>query len=192
VLIRRALPAFTPSIDVVHIMVAASFLIALVHMPTELLITINRRWSATAIMLIGLLVNVGANYLVVGIWHKGITGAAWATALSYLVLLSMTTAYGLAAGLGGRDAIHHLLLVLACVGYSLGLLWGIETALGHGASIASDLALGIAKWLLFLLLCAPWFLYAERRFHGVTTLVGLLKQGARYLRRETSDVTAAV
>ena len=60
VLIRHALPEFEPAIPVVHIIVAASFLIALVSMPLKLLNTAGYRWGITAVTFFCLLVNAAA------------------------------------------------------------------------------------------------------------------------------------
>ena len=85
VLVRHMLPEFTPAIPVIRIMVAGSFLVALVNMPSKMLTTAGYRWGMTLLGLLCLAINAGANYLAVAVFDWGLEGAAVATVFSYLI-----------------------------------------------------------------------------------------------------------
>jgi O-antigen/teichoic acid export membrane protein len=184
VLIRQGLPAFTPAIEVVRIMVAGSFFIALVNMPTKVLTTAGYRWGITALTVMCLAVNAAANFVAVAVLDWGLEGAAAATAFSYLVAFLVLTTYALIKVLTVRDAFVHIGELLIVVTYTLGALWGIEGLLGSGAGpLVSDAALGLVKLALFLVAITPWLWLAERRYRGLTRLLGVARSGAARLRR---------
>ena len=95
VLIRQALPEFEPAIPVVHIMVAGSFLLAMLSMPTKMLTTAGYRWGVTLLGLLCLGINAGVNYLAVAVLDWGLEGAAVATVFSYVVAFLLMTGYAL-------------------------------------------------------------------------------------------------
>jgi O-antigen/teichoic acid export membrane protein len=181
VLIRQALPAFIPGISVVHILVAGSFLIALVHMPIELRITTGRRWPVTILLLGCLAFNAAANYVAMGVLDEGIKGAAFATALSYFVLLLATTVYGLRLTLSPGRLARHLALILGAFAYVVGILWAIELPFEPSATIGAveDVAIALAKLAFFGVAVAPLLLLAERRYAAVSTAWSLLVSGYR-------------
>ena len=132
VLITHALPEFEPAIPVVHIIVAASFLIALWGMPLKLLNAAGYRWGITALALFCLAANAGANYVAVAVLDWGLEGAAGATALSYLVTFLLITTYSLSRAFTPRQVAGHIGELLLVWAYVLGLVWGIEVLVGSG------------------------------------------------------------
>lgn len=178
-LVRQALSSFEPAVAVVEIMVAASFLLALAQMPIEFLITTNRRWQATWLMLACLAVNLVANLVAVVVLDRGIRGAAFATGVSYGVLFVAGTTCSLLRHVDGSALARHLFGLLAVVAYTVGVLWGIEAIVGHGRTIGTDVLLGGVKLGIALLLLAPLLLAAERRLKALTILQGLLTSRLR-------------
>ncbi|MEA2359017.1 MAG: hypothetical protein QOI62_2277 [Solirubrobacteraceae bacterium] len=184
VIIRHGLPEFAPAIDAVRIMVAGSFAVALVNMPTKVLITAGYRWRLVALMLACLGLNAGANYLAVGPLRQGIEGAAAATSASYLVTFLVLTSYALGKALAPGEVARHVGELLAVFAYVVGALWAIESLVGPGGGgLILDAAVAAAKLLAFLVLLTPWLLRAQARYGSVTMLWSLARAGARRLRR---------
>jgi O-antigen/teichoic acid export membrane protein len=176
VLIRHGLPAFEPAIDAVRIMVAGSFAVALVNMPTKLLITAGCRWPLVALMLGCLALNGAANAIAIGPLGLGIDGAAVATSLSYLVTFAVLSTYALRRALDGRSVGRHLGELVAVLGYVLAALWGVEWVVGHSAStLPADVALAALKMAAFLALLTPCVLWAQERHGTVTALRSLAR-----------------
>ena len=183
VLIRQALPAFEPAIPVVHIMVAGSFFISMVQMPTKVLIAAGYRWRVAWLQIGSVAVNAGANYLAVAVLDGGIKGAAIATSASYAVLFLVVTIYALSKALEPREVILHVGEVLAAFAYLMGALWAIETLFGPGGgSFLHDSAIGVLKLAICLMLLSPWALVAERQYGALSTIKGLLGGGLRKVR----------
>jgi len=181
VLIRQALPAFIPGIVVVHILVAGSFLIALVHMPIELRITTGRRWTVTILLLACLAFNAAANYVAIGVLDEGIKGAAFATALSYFVLLVATTVYGLRLTLFAGRLARHLALILGAFAYVVGTLWAIELLSEPSPAVgaAEDIGVAVAQLAIFGVAMTPLLLLAERHYAALSTAWSLVVSGVR-------------
>ncbi len=180
-LIRVALPDFAPAIPVVRIMVAASFLIALVNQPLKVLTTAGYRWGITMVMLACLAFNGSCNYLAVAVFDWGLEGAAWATALSYLIAMVSLTGYAMVKIGSLKTAVAHIAEMLVVVAYVLGAAWGVEWLLGSGAqSTVGDVLLSLAKYGLFLIALAPWLIAGERRYGAARKLIGM---GHRALAR---------
>jgi O-antigen/teichoic acid export membrane protein len=181
VVIRHALPDFSPAIEVVKLMVAGSFFLALMNMPIKVLITAGERWRLTGLMLGCLALNAGLNYLAVVVLDEGIRGAAVATAFSYLVAFLVMSGYSLSKVLTvGRVALHIGELV-AAFAYTYAAMRLIEWVLGspHG-NLPADAALACGQFAAFVVLMSPWLLLAERRVGGLSvlrrTLVGRLRR----------------
>jgi O-antigen/teichoic acid export membrane protein len=187
VLIRHGLPEFEPAIPVVHIMVAASFLVALLSMPNKMLTTAGYRWGVTAVALVCLVINAAANYIAVAVLDWGLEGAAGATAFSYLVAFVTMTVYALSKAFEPREVAAHVAGLLFVFTYVIAAVWGVELLIGSGAGpIVEDSLVAIAKVVLFLLAMAPWLVLAERRYGGPSRLLALARQAAgkaRALRR---------
>jgi O-antigen/teichoic acid export membrane protein len=170
-LIRQALPDFEPAIGAVQIMVAGSFVVALMNMPTKLLIAAGHRWPLVALMLACLAVNGAANWLAVGPLDGGIDGAAIATSASYVATFVALTSYALGKTLRPVEVARHVGALLAVFAYVIGALWAVEALVGpDGGSPGADVGLAVAKLLVFLVVVAPWLVLAEKRFHGLRTL----------------------
>jgi len=177
VLIRHALPEFAPAIPIVRIMVAASFLIALVAMPTKVLTTAGYRWGITALTVGCLVVNAAANFLAVAVFDWGLEGAAWATAFSYLVAMVTLTTYAMLQIGGPREAAVHVGELLLVFVYVIGAAWAIEWVVGSGAQgLGADILLSSGKLALFLVAITPWVVVAERRYGVVRKPVGMVKR----------------
>jgi O-antigen/teichoic acid export membrane protein len=176
VLIRQALSAFDPAIVVVQIMVAGSFLLALVQIPIEYLITTNRRWQTTVLMIACLAVNAAANLVAVTVLHGGVRGAAIATVLSYGVVFAAATTYALVHEVNRPELLAHTTVLLAAGTYTVGVLWVVEMLVGHGRSASADIALALAKLGLEIVLLAPLGLLAERRYGTVGALLALARR----------------
>jgi O-antigen/teichoic acid export membrane protein len=177
VLIREALPAFEPAIAAVRIMVAGSFVVALMNMPTKVLITAGHRWPLVALMLVCLGINAAANGVAVGPLDAGIRGAAIATSASYLVTFVALTAYALGKALRPGEVVRHIAELLLVFAYVIGALWGIDALIG-----GDDVATAVAKLLVFVAVLTPWILRAEARYHGLSALWSLARRrlaGAR-------------
>jgi O-antigen/teichoic acid export membrane protein len=184
VLIRHALPEFTPAIPVVRITVAASFFISLTNMPIKVILTSGRNWPLVALMLTCLAFNGLANYLAVAVFDRGLKGAAFATALSYFVLFVVVTSFALRGPLGTRGLLKHLAELVLVFAYVSAALWGIEAVGGHGGGgLAGDLLTASAKFAAFLVVLTPWVIVVERRYRGVTAMRSAVTAAARALRR---------
>ena len=184
VLIRHALPAFEPAIPVVHIMVAGSFCLALTGMPVKMLLSAGYRWGLTGLEAVCLLMNAAMNYVAIAVLDWGLEGAAFATALSYFVTLLILTTYALSKAYERREVLVHLLEILAVFAYLLGALWGIEWLLGDGTGgVGADVAVGLLKFALLLVLLAPWMALAERRYQALTASLELARRARRTLRQ---------
>lgn len=175
VLIRQALPAFVPSIVVIQIMVAGSFLLALVQIPIEYLITTNRRWQVTVLMLVCLVVNAAMNFVAVAVLHRGVRGAAVATVASYGFVFVAATTYALVREVDRARLLAHTALLLAAGAYTVAVLWGIDWLVGHSASLAADVALAFAKFAFVAVLLSPLLVVAERRYGTLRLVAGLVR-----------------
>ncbi len=176
VLIAHALPDFRPAIDVVQIMVAASFFAALMTMPIKVLITAGERWRLTGLMLIAVAINAGLNVLALFVFHGGLRGAAIATATSYVVALLITSGYSLSRLLPWRSVAAHLAEILVVFAYVYGALRLIDALVDLPGSLIGDAAVAVAQMLAFCVLFAPALVHAERR-------TGILSAGGRQVQR---------
>jgi O-antigen/teichoic acid export membrane protein len=182
VLIRQALPDFEPAIGAVQIMVAGSFVVALMNMPTKVLITAGHRWPLVALMLVCLAINAAANWLALGPLDRGIEGAATATSASYLATFVALTVYALGKALRPIEVARHVGALLTVFVYVIATLWGIDAVVGTGgATPTADAGLAAAKLLAFLVVLTPWLTLAEARYHGLGTLWSLARTGAQRL-----------
>jgi O-antigen/teichoic acid export membrane protein len=182
VLIRQALPDFEPAIGAVQIMVAGSFVVALMNMPTKVLIAAGHRWPLVGLMLVCLAINAAANWLAVGPLERGIDGAAIATSASYLVTFVALTAYALGKALRPLEVARHVGALLAVFVYVIGALWGIDALVGRGgATPGADAGIAAAKLLAFLVVVSPWLMLG--RYHGLRMLWSSARTGARRLSR---------
>jgi hypothetical protein len=165
-------------------MAAGSFAVALVNMPTKVLITAGYRWPLVALMLACLGLNAGANYLAVGPLGQGIQGAAAATSASYLVTFVVLTAYALGKALPAGRVARHVGELLAVFAYVIGALWAIEWLVGPGGGgLVLDVAVAATKLLAFVVLMTPLLVRVQARYGSVATLWSLARAGARRLRR---------
>ncbi|MEA2393727.1 MAG: hypothetical protein QOJ82_1618 [Solirubrobacteraceae bacterium] len=184
VLIRQGLPQFTPAIDAVRIMVAGSYAVALISMPTKVLITAGYRWALVALLLACVGINAGANLVAVGPLHAGIQGAAAATSGTYVVTFVVLTAYALGKVLAPREVARHVAELLAVFAYVVAALWAIEWLVGPGGGgLLADAGLAAVKLAVFLVAMAPWLLRAQARYGSVGALWSLARAGARRARR---------
>ena len=180
VLIRHLLPAFDPAVDVVQIMVAASFFMALMNMPIKVLMTAGYRWSLTAIAFVCLLLNIGINVLMVVVLDLGLEGAATATAISYLVTFVLTTGYSLSRVIPPREVVVHLGEIVLVFVYLYGALRGIEALFGSAeGSLIADTALAALKFAILVVVMLPWLWLAERRVQGISRLRTLALKAVR-------------
>jgi len=176
VLIRQALPQFTPAIPVLRIMLAGSFFIALSNMPIKILLASGHRWSVSGLTLLALGINAVANYLAVGLLHGGLQGAALAVAFSYLGTFLILTAFALTRTLDWRAAALHVAELMAVFAYTLGAIWGIEGLVGGGGGgLGHDVAIGAAKLALLLAALVPMLALAQARFKVLSKLISQLR-----------------
>jgi hypothetical protein len=112
---------------------------------------------------------------------EGIKGAAFATALSYFVLLVATTVYGLRSTLSPARLARHLALILGAFAYVIGILWAIELPFEPSATVgaAEDVGIALAQLVIFLVAIAPLLALAQRRFGALTIAWSLLASAAR-------------
>lgn len=184
VLVRHLLPAFEPAIPVIQIMVAASFFLSLCNMPIQILLTAGHRLTLILLATGCLGVNAVANYLAVAELGWGLSGAALATAFSYLIVFLVTSGYGLHKAVGLGAMLAHIAELLAAFAYMTAALWGIELLLGSGAGpFLSDALASIAKLGLFLLLLAPGLALVQRRNGALSTMWSLVRTAARKVLR---------
>jgi O-antigen/teichoic acid export membrane protein len=180
VLVRQALPSFEPAIPVIHVMVAGSFFIAIAQMPTEFLITTGYRWQLAGLGALALAINAGANYFAVAVVDGGIRGAAIATSASYAALFLIVSTYALGKAYTRREVWLHIAELLGVFAYLMASVWGVELLLGPGGgSLLHDVAIGIAKLAICLVLLAPWFVLAQRRYRAFSTIAELLRSAVR-------------
>jgi O-antigen/teichoic acid export membrane protein len=192
VLVRQALPEFTPAIPAIHVALAGCFFIALIQMPVKVLTAAGHRWALTAIMVGCLALNAAANYIAVAVLDGGVTGAAIATAFSYMSVFVVLTGFCLIKAYPLRAALLHMAEMFTIFAYLAAVLWGVQWLLGDGAAALPDIALGLAKLALSLLLLLPWLIRAEVRYGVFTTIWSLLRGwGGRVslLLRQRSNTT---
>ncbi len=183
-LIRQALPAFVPGIPAVRILAGGSFLIALVNVPVEILITTGRRWGVTSLLLVCLMINALANYIAMGVLGEGLRGAAFATAFSYLVVMVAANVYSLRSLYGTAAVRRQLSTVLGAFLYTIGALWAVDFAyhVQNHVGLGEDLGVALAKLLVFVVLMAPCLMLAERRFGALTIVRSLLASSLHAVR----------
>ena len=184
VLIRHALPDFGPAVDVVHIMVAGSFVLALCNLPIKAMLTAGKRTAL--IVLVGgcLAVNAAANYIAVAVLEQGIEGAAVATVFSYFVVFVATSGYALTMMLGRATMTRHVSELVVVAVYVAGVLWAIEALVGSGAGpLFGDALTGAAKVGLAVVLFVPCFALAEKRVQGLTRARTAARQVIARVRR---------
>lgn len=183
-LVRQVLPAFIPGIPALRILAAGSFLIALVNMPMEVLITTGRRWGVTSLLFACLVVNALANYVAMGVLGEGIRGAAVATASSYFVVMLTSSVYSLQALYGAAALGRHLAVVLGAFAYTIGSLWSVELAfrVQNNVAVGEDIGVALAKFAVFLVLMAPCFVVVERRYRALTIVRSLLSATVHSVR----------
>ena len=162
VLIELVLPKFVPGIIPLKILLGGTFWISMVLMPFHLLITINRQVTAIYFGLIGAALSFGGSILAVRLgW--GLSGVASMVALSYMIFFLWLFSYVVRSSKWKVKPIKYL------AGIILGYFWMVMAALGidnlitSGANITTQIALAVLKTFLFIILCAPLFVIAERR-----------------------------
>lgn len=183
VLIRHALPDFTPAIPIVRIMAAGSFFIALTNMPVKTMITAGRRAPLIGLIIPCLAVNVGGNYLAMAVLDAGIEGAAVATSISYLLVFALTGSYGLSQMIGRSATTWHLIELVAAAAYTIAVVWGIELVVGGSEAFFGDVALAALKLALAMVALAPWFIRSQQLDRGPERIAGLLRRGVAASRR---------
>jgi O-antigen/teichoic acid export membrane protein len=183
-LIRHALPEFEPAISAVRIMVAGSFVVALMNMPTKVLITAGYRWPLVSVMVGCLAVNAAANALAVGPLDGGIDGAALATSASYLFTFVVLTAFALSRVDPHGAVVRHIGELLAVFTYAIAVLWAIESVTGPGGgSLITDAAVSAAALLTYLVALTPlaWRVQArDGTLTAVWSVVRNARKGARH------------
>jgi len=181
--IRHALPAFRPGIDVVHIMVAGTFVMALCNLPIKAMLTAGRQRVLILLVTVCLAVNAAANYVAVAVLDRGIEGAAVATVFSYFVVFVLTSGYALSMMIGRRAMLAQIAVVLTVAVYVAAALWSIEWLVGSGeGAFVPDALTAIAKFALFLVLLTPWLVLAEKRVQGPSRMRDAARAGVRKLR----------
>jgi O-antigen/teichoic acid export membrane protein len=183
VLIRHALPEFTPAIPVVRIMAAGSFFIALNNMPVKTMITTGRRAALIGAIIPCLVLNVAGNYVAMAVLNTGIEGAAVATSLSYLSIFLLTGWLALRRMIGAAHTARHLGELVAVATYTIAVVWGIEELLGGSGALVTDALLAIAKMALAVVAMAPWLLRSQRLDRGPERLLELAAGGMATARR---------
>jgi O-antigen/teichoic acid export membrane protein len=187
VLIRHGLPSFTPAIEVVRIMIAASYFMALMSMPIKVLMTAGYRWLLTALLLACLALNVALNVAALTWLDLGLDGAAGATAISYFVTFAITTGYSLSRTLSPLRVAGHLLEITAAFAYTYAALQVVLRVLGGpDEGLVADVGISVLQFLLFLVLMVPAFALAERAVGGLSLLRGAARtalDAARGARR---------
>jgi O-antigen/teichoic acid export membrane protein len=182
VLIRHALPEFEPGIPVTQVIVAGTFFLALTNMPIKLLITAGYRWPVAMLTAACLAFNAVANLVAVGVLDTGIEGAAVATAVSYFVVFLTTTVYALSKVESVRGILDHVGEVVVTFAYAAAVMYGIDALFERGGGLLADAAASTGSYLLFLVLLAPCFVRAERRYGGARQLWSLAATGVSKLR----------
>jgi O-antigen/teichoic acid export membrane protein len=178
VLIRHALPEFSPAITVVQVMAAGSFFISLTNMPVKAMITIGSRLPLILLILPCLAVNVGGNYVAIQVLDEGIIGAATATSLSYLVVFWLTGAYGLSRIIGRSETVLHLAEMTLGAAYAIGVLWAVEALVGPGeGSLPFEVAVALLKFALASLAMLPLLIRSQRLDRGPARLLELVRTG---------------
>lgn len=180
VIIRHALPAFTPAIPATRVMVAGAFFLAYVEMSIELMITAGNRWLVAGLMLGCLGINGIANWIALGPFGAGILGAAIATSVSYAIFCGIITGVGVWATMGRRTAVTQLAIGFGTFAWIGAALWGVE-ALAGGAnpSLGIDVLRAVGDLGLFGLLVAPLFVLGQRQYGALSTIWALFLRGAR-------------
>jgi O-antigen/teichoic acid export membrane protein len=174
VVVRVALPDFTPAIPVVHIVVAGSFFLSLTNMPIKMLMTAGYRWTLASLMLVCLAFNAAVNYTAVGILDKGLKGAAVATAISYFAFFAIVTVYALSRTQSRRQVLRHVAGIVGVFAYLTTLLWAVDAVAGPGTSALSDTLIALAKLAVVTAALTPFAVIVERRYGALGEAKGLL------------------
>jgi O-antigen/teichoic acid export membrane protein len=169
VLIQHGLPSFIPAIEVVQIMVAASYFMALMSMPIKVLMTAGYRWLLTSLLLLCLALNVVLNVGALTVLDLGLEGAAGATAISYFVTFAVTTGYSLSRTLSPSRVAVHLLEITAAFAYTYAALQVVLWLLGGpGDGVVTDTLTAAVQFGIFLALMLPAFALAQRAVGGLS------------------------
>jgi O-antigen/teichoic acid export membrane protein len=175
VVIRQALPDFTPAIPAVRILVAGASFLALTSMPVKVLIAAGDRWRLASLLLGCLAFNALANWIVVGVLDGGVRGAALATSSSYLVAFGALTVYALRQT-RAHDGFAHVAELTLVTAYVVGALWAIEGLIGEGrGSVWLEAGVCAAELAVFCAALAPVLALAERRHRVLSTAWGRMR-----------------
>jgi len=182
--IRHALPEFRPGIEVVHIMVAGTFVMALCNLPIKAMLTAGRQRVLIVLVTICLAVNAAANYVAVAVLDRGIEGAAVATVFSYFVVFVLTSGYALSIMIGRRAMLAQIAVMLTVAVYVAAALWSIELLVGSGEGpFIPDALTATVKLALFGVLLTPWLVLAEKRVRGLSRMRDFARAGLHKLLR---------
>lgn len=183
VLVRQAMPSFTPGIRAVQVIVAGSFFLSLADMPIEFMITAGRRWRITGLMVAALAVNAAANAIALGVFHAGLVGAAAATGGSYFLLFATTTYMAVATADTHGAAVSQMLRLIMAGVWTIGVLWGTEVLFGPGGgSLAHELTRAFLKLVIALVALSPLVVLGEIRYRPLAMLLRMARGVFGHLR----------
>jgi O-antigen/teichoic acid export membrane protein len=182
VLIRHALPEFTPGIVVTQIIVAGTFFLAVSNMPRKLLYTAGYRWPLAAMMAGCLTFNAAVNLIAIAVLDLGIKGAAGATAASYFVVFMSSTVYALSKLASVREIVAHVGELVLLFLYAATAMYGIDALITPPTGLFADIAVSVGCYLLYLVLLVPCFVWGEKRYGGGRQIWSAVGGGWRRLR----------
>jgi O-antigen/teichoic acid export membrane protein len=170
------LPDYVSGILAYKIILIGSFFIALIHMPGQFLITINKQVRMIVIIGVALLVGFGLNRLFI-YWGWGISGVAIGTSVSYFLFCFALLFYALAHFSTWKGiAIFSGKLLIPAI-YSSLLLWGTTKLINTEGADLGGLTLGVvAQGAVFLLLYAPMLWYINRETQALSILIDILRK----------------
>jgi O-antigen/teichoic acid export membrane protein len=170
VLIRHALPAYVPSITVLHVLLAGTYFLSMEHMPGQLLTTSNHLWHRVALAVITL-VALAVSVAVAVVRHPTLLSIVAAVAVGNAVGFFVNFMFAYAVVDGPRVDRWFSARLVGAFTYLIATLVLVDHFMpGSNVSLWRDALLSSAKWLASLVVLIPLFLIAERQLSLVATL----------------------
>lgn len=169
VVVHYFLPKFNSGLAAMRILVTAYYFVAVNEMSGTILFTINKQARAIPIFVAMIVMAIGLNYLFIKT-KGGIEGVALATTIAYFFYFAIFFYYAFRHLMEKLELHRNILTIFGIFVYMSLLLHGVEW-LCH---LANPLAECIIKFLVFLLLFSPVFIFFENREGVLKTVIGIV------------------
>ena len=176
-LVAILLPQYMPGIDAVRIALFRTFFMAIIGMPAVFMITTNRQQKYLVLTIGAVLLNVSLNLLFMGPLKMGISGAALASTLTYVIYSTVLVFYSARFHFSRvRERIVFFLEIYLPLCFVLLVIFLLEKSsflryLQVFPNVMSvDINLAIVKLLIYSLMCIPFFILINKRYEILKTI----------------------